>query len=138
MPSGKQAVRKVDRKIKHADPQEILKRIDGYFDWCDKEKKTYTVSGLALYMGYSSRDAIADLQNEEKHKDYYTPQEKQAIKEAIKRARLRIESQQEELLLTAKNVAGVIFNLKNNFGWKDREDEGSNNLIILNVRGLED
>lgn len=40
----------------------------------------------------------------------------------IKRAKERIELYLEEQLYRKEQVTGVIFNLKNNFGWKDKQE----------------
>lgn len=67
-----------------------------------------TVTGLALYLGFESRQSFYDY---EKHEQYsYT----------IKNARLRIEAAYEQQLLS-KNATGAIFALKN-FGWKDKQE----------------
>ena len=67
-----------------------------------------TMSGLALSLGVD-RKTITNYAN----KDEFFP--------AIKKARARVELALEQHLYT-KNVTGAIFNLKNNFGWKDKQD----------------
>ncbi|MCM1340007.1 MAG: DNA-packaging protein [Muribaculaceae bacterium] len=97
-------------------PAELQKKIDEYFKNCpDKrivptkmgvfEVPAPTVTGLAFFLGFSSRQSFYDYENNEEFS--YT----------IKRARLRIEREYEKLLCTA-TPAGAIFALKN-FGWKD-------------------
>ena len=39
-----------------------------------------------------------------------------------------VEAFTEEMLITGKNTAGVIFSLKNNFGWKDKTEVEATNL----------
>ena len=61
----------------------------------------------------------------------------------IKRAKERVEQYLEEQLLGPTQVAGVIFNLKNNFGWKDTqtiEQTGPNGgpLLVQNVSVMSD
>lgn len=54
--------------------------------------------------------------------------------DTIKRAKEKIESYLEDRLY-GNNVTGIIFNLKNNYGWKDRQEIDAN----INVtKGLED
>jgi|26BtaG_2_1085354.scaffolds.fasta_scaffold00979_20 hypothetical protein len=67
-----------------------------------------TITGLALYLGFCSRQSFYDL---EKRKEFSY---------AIKRARSFIECEYEEQLQT-NNVAGAIFALKN-MGWVDKID----------------
>ena len=67
-----------------------------------------TITGLALYLGFASRQSLFDY---EKHEEYSY---------IIKRARLAIESCYEENL-TSKNPQGSIFALKN-MGWFDRQE----------------
>lgn len=68
-----------------------------------------TVTGLAMYLG-TSRETLV---NYEKRDEFF---------DAIKAAKLRIENYNEIELFRDKNVTGVIFNLKNNYGWKDRSE----------------
>ena len=43
-----------------------------------------------------------------------------------------VEAFTEEMLITGKNTAGVIFSLKNNFSWKDKVEQE------VKVKGIED
>jgi hypothetical protein len=88
------------------DNAEALQReVDAYFD---NEVKSPTITGLALWLGFESRQSIYDY---EKEGDFsYT----------IKRARLRIEERYEQRL-HGNSPAGAIFALKN-FGWTDRQE----------------
>lgn len=73
----------------------------------DRYAETPTLTGLALHLGFESRQSIYDY---EKNGEFsYT----------IKRARLRIEAFYEQALLSRAAV-GAIFALKN-FGWSDRQ-----------------
>ena len=67
-----------------------------------------TMSGLALHLGVDRR-TITNYAN----KDEYFP--------TIKKARARIESALERRLY-GNNVTGIIFNLKNNFDWCDKNE----------------
>ena len=83
-----------------------------------KEPETPSITGLALYLGFESRQSIYDY---EKNGEFsYT----------IKRAKLKIESHYEQHLLT-KVSTGAIFALKN-FGWTDKQ-EIENNVNISNI-----
>jgi hypothetical protein len=52
---------------------------------------------------------------------------KKGFSDPIKRAKERIEQYLEEQLYRKEQVTGVIFNLKNNYGWKDKQEIESNN-----------
>ena len=67
-----------------------------------------TITGLALYLGFESRQSIYDY--EKNGKFSYT----------IKRARLNVENSYEKQLL-GKAATGAIFALKN-FGWTDKQE----------------
>lgn len=104
-------------------PKEIEEKIDEYFKSGVRKKKVIvgrglkqktveievpTISGLAYYLGFESRQSFYDYEK----KDGFTY--------TIKRARLFIE-QEYEGQLQAGNVTGAIFALKN-MGWKDKSE----------------
>jgi len=103
-------------------PAKMQEAIEGYFDWCDNRIKSiynekagtdiqisdpapYTMSGLARHLGMDRRTLI-----DYKERDEFLP--------AIKAARERVHEDVETRLME-KQATGAIFNLKNNFGWKD-------------------
>ena len=67
-----------------------------------------TMSGLALSLGVS-RQTVVNYSNKEEFFD------------TINKARGKIENFIERRLY-GNNVTGCIFNLKNNFGWKDKTE----------------
>lgn len=71
--------------------------------------KPPTVTGMALYLGFMTRQSIYDYSKRAKFS--YT----------IKKALLRCESFAEEQLYVNAHPVGAIFALKNR-GWKDRKD----------------
>ncbi len=62
---------------------------------------------------FSTRDLLID----------YT--DKDEFSDTIKKAKARVEAFNEQRLF-GNNVTGVIFNLKNNFGWKDKTEVDQN------------
>jgi len=98
------------RKFK--SPEELQKKIDAYFAECDEKKKPYTISGLALALD-TTRRTLLDYQNEPNLA---------AFSHTITRAKARIETFVEESLFQPKITQGVAFNLKNNFGWIDKQE----------------
>jgi predicted transcriptional regulator len=84
--------------------------INKYFAECDEKGKPYTVSGLAYALG-TTRRTLLDYEE----KDEYT--------HTIKSAKAKIERFNEEMLYSKDvSTTGVIFNLKNNYGWKDKQE----------------
>lgn len=71
-------------------------------------QKPPTITGLAFYLGFTSRQAIMNYEGRPEFFD------------AIKTAKLRIEMHYEESLF-GKNPGGPIFALKN-FGWSDKQE----------------
>jgi hypothetical protein len=89
---------------------EILEeKIDSYFEHCEETKRPYTIGGLACALD-CHRDTITNYGKREK---YFG---------TVARAKRKIEAYAEEQLFFAKNVNGIIFNLINNFDWRDRRE----------------
>ncbi len=98
------------RPPKYETPQEMQEAIDVYFDELGDELPTIT--GLALALGFDGRHGLLYYQDEKP--DFLT---------TIKRAKARVEEAMErELINRNGSVTGLIFNLKNNFAWKDAQD----------------
>ena len=99
------------RPVKFKTPKELQEKIDEYFDGCIKDKRPFTLSGLA-YALEVDRKTILNYS----HKEDFFP--------TIKRAKLRCEQfADEQLFKNGGQVAGVIFNLKNNHDdWRDRQE----------------
>lgn len=114
---------KVGRPLKFKTPGELQVAVDEYFDWCDNRIQhvyspkaeavievinpaPYTMSGLARRVGLS-RQGLIDYKRRDQFLD------------AIKAARERVHEDVETRLME-KQATGAIFNLKNNFEWKDQ------------------
>lgn len=98
------------RPLKYTSVEDMQRDIDEYFAECDEIGKPYTVSGLAYALGTNRQTLI----NYEAKEGFF---------DTIKRAKEKIETFNEEMLYS-KDVptTGVIFNLKNNYGWKDTQE----------------
>jgi hypothetical protein len=96
------------RKLKYQTLEELETEIAAYFELIKAENKYATITGLALYLGFESRQSLYE----------YEQMDEYAY--AIKRARLQIENVYENHL-HYKNPAGAIFGLKN-MGWTDRQE----------------
>lgn len=110
--------------------QEMGEKIDAYF----AENENYTITGLALYLGFCSRQS------------FYDYSKKTEFCYMLKRASLFIQNYYEEKLTcpSVKSVAGAIFALKQ-FGWGCVEenneeqtdfDEKSDDDIIKEINRL--
>ncbi len=102
--------------------EEMQEVIDCYFDDCKENESPVTVSGLALALDLS-RQGLLNYEGRDEFVD------------TIKRAKQRVEIALETHLLIGRNVTGAIFNLKNNFGWKDKHEvEQTGNVTVEIVR----
>lgn len=121
------------RPLKFKTPKELQKKIDEYFDSCfetvvdnrgqivrdcqERPVKTqtrpFTITGLALHLG-TTREILLHYETKEDRKEYSN---------SIKMAREKCHNYAEESLFIGKNPAGVIFNLKNNYGWRDKTEQ---------------
>ena len=105
------------RPLKFQTPEIMQELIDAYFDSCwetgkDGNKiqaRPYTITGLASAL---DTDRITLIRYEDKEK----------FSNTIKRAKQKCEQYAEERLFGGQQVAGAIFNLKNNYGYKDTLD----------------
>lgn len=103
----------VNKKRKFATANELRDAVEDYFNTKIATNSPFTVSGLALHLGVTR----ATLLNYEKK---YAGTE---YAEIIEDAKLRIEEFVEECLFRNKvPTTGVIFNLKNNFNWKEKQE----------------
>jgi hypothetical protein len=149
---------KVGRPLKFKSAALLQVSIDEYFNSCfeerwqkrtDKEgnetwhpaldrdgmiirdqKRPFTISGLALHIGTNRQTLL----NYEKEQEFF---------DTITRAKARIENYAEEQLFDkeARNIAGIQFNLTNNYKkWANRQElDHSGNMIVFKGEGaLED
>ena len=100
---------KTGRKPIYSDPEELRQRCVEYFE----STENYTITGLALYLGFSSRGTL----NEYAKKDNFS--------DIVKRAMLVVEQGYEEMFHNGSN-AGV-FPLKN-MGWSDKTEVSQTNI----------
>ena len=130
-------------------PEEMQVLINKYFESCDGRplldgeghpivdkhgsmiligQHPPTVSGLALALGFHSRQSLLNYQGKEEFLD------------TITRAKLRIEDYCEQRLFDRDGQRGAEFNLRCNFRWKqeeksdgDDEEEGSGVVMLAPV-----
>ncbi len=108
--------------------EEMQEAIDRYFQEADEKKWPYTIPDLAYALGFNSRQSLLNYQN------------KPIFMDTIKRAKLRIEGQRARQLVQGQGiVAGQIFDLKNNFGWRDQQEPAEaqkEKVLVQNNIGL--
>ena len=108
------------RPMKFKTPEEIELKANEYFEMCDKEHRPYTITGLAIALD-TDRQTLINYTNKEEFFD------------TIKRVKQRVENYAEEKLFNGQSTAGVIFNLKNNYGWVDKQDIEANVAASIEV-----
>jgi hypothetical protein len=102
------------RPVKYKTPEDMQGIIDQYFIDCeltyDTEKPIYpTVTGLALALDLTRQGLLEYCEKSD------------AFSDTIKKGKARVEHFIEQRLYSGQ-ATGCIFNLKNNFGWKDSQD----------------
>lgn len=138
----------VGRPPKFRTKEEIQEKIDAYFHECEgeflldengnpmcsqkngliykKPPKPPTVTGLALALGFASRQSLMEYQCKKEFAD------------TIIRAKSRIEEYAEARLFDRDGVNGAKFSLINNFrGWGEKpeqeQDTGSNMVALAEI-----
>lgn len=135
---------------KYKSVKEMQKAIDKYFEDCKGEVLTdadgnvmydkygcpivvgsrpLTVTGLALALGFASRQALLNYQAKEEFND------------TITRAKTRIEQYAEERLFDKDGANGAKFSLANNFsGWAEKQqiDANVSNDVTINIELSDD
>ena len=130
--------------------EEMQEKIDAYFNECkgqmlkdddgnvmtDKhgcpiivDSKPLTITGLALALGFNSRQALLNYQAKDEFND------------TITRAKTRIEQYAEERLFDKDGANGAKFSLANNFeGWKEKRqiDADINGEVNINIELSDD
>lgn len=144
------------RPLKFKNAKELQEKIDAYFRDCDShveeiteyveardskgvlkkdknglnylvevthkvktKQRPYTITGLAVALG-TNRSTLVNYEEREEFFD------------TIKNAKEKIHNFTEERLYDA-HPAAVIFNLKNNYGWKDKTEVEQENTGELNI-----
>lgn len=126
------------RPLKFKSAKELQDKINAYFAECDphiieveevdtirengkfvrdeivlrkrmSKQIPYTITGLALALG-TTRDLLIDYEDKDEFSD------------TIKEAKAKCHNFAEKKLFEA-NATGPIFNLKNNYGWKDKTEQ---------------
>lgn len=119
---------KVGRPLIFKDKEELKERIEEYFEYCEEREKPLTMSGLAYYLKIDRTTLI----NYGKREVFF---------DTIKQAKDRVLMDTEERLQTNGNpTVGIIFSLKNNYNWADKQEikEETDNKITISWEDNED
>ena len=142
--------KKVGRPPMYNTAEEIQEKIDEYFEACKgrylenpdgtyvKDKYGYpvvvdarplTITGLALALGFSGRQALLNYQAKDEFMD------------TIMRAKAKVECYAEERLFDKDGANGAKFSLANNFdGWKEKQqiEAEVNSEMTINIELSDD
>lgn len=140
----------IGRPPKYKNKEEIQEKIDAYFESCrgrmlkdsegelilDKynhpiiiDSRPLTVTGLALALGFNSRQALLNYQGKKEFHD------------TIVRAKAVVEQYAEERLFDKDGANGAKFSLANNFeGWKEKQqiEADVNSEVTINIELSDD
>lgn len=144
--AGDAMSRPVGRPPKYKSVEEIEQKIEAYFKSCEGEplkdrdgtvltdkygapiivgKRPPTVTGLALALGFASRQALLNYQGRKQFND------------TITRAKTYVEQYAEERLFDREGVQGAKFSLVNNFkGWSEKPESESDAELLQKAAEL--
>jgi len=100
--------KQVGRPRLYETPEQFEEKVYEYQEYCKETKEPVTWTGLALFLGFSSRQSINEYESYDGFSD------------AVKRAKLFVEWHYE-MRVNGNNATGPIFVLKN-MGWSDKQD----------------
>ncbi len=109
--------------LKFKTVAQLQSKIDAYFSDCAENSKPLTISGLALFLGFKSRQSIYDYAHKNKSQD---------LADCVKIAVMQIESYYEGALTTGKSPVGAIFWLKNH-KWTDKQEIDHGGNLQINI-----
>ena len=121
------------RPAKYDNPEDMQKLIVKYFNECGEEGKNPTVSGLGYVLGLSRRQILEYENCIDKDNVFarFDDTVKLGFRYTIKDAKRFIESCLEDKLVNGTTTPiGLIFALKNNYGWVDKQEVVNTNKDI--------
>lgn len=98
--------------------------VEAYFEECSEKGRVPSVAGLALALGFMSRQALArytDRMHEENNDDYVV---------IVTSAKTRIEEANIQLAYNKEASAGARFMLQNGFNYSEKQEIGLNSNTI--------
>ena len=142
--------RPVGRPPAFTSVEEMQRLIDKYFEDCDgkvlydakgnpvrnkdgkiirDDRRPYTVTGLALALGFNSRTSLLNYEGKEEFVN------------TVMRAKARVERYAEERLYDNNGANGAKFSLANNFkGWTEKQqiEADVKNTVTISVELVEE
>jgi hypothetical protein len=86
--------------------------VEEYFAKCVEDGRKPTLTGISLHLGFCDKETFGS---------YHAVSFEFA--RTVNKARMRIEENRHQLLVNNKTFTpGIIFDLKNNHGWKDKTE----------------
>jgi len=111
----------------YEDAESFAGAVEDYFTFCEGVGKRPTLSGLSYALGFDDRETFSNYSG---YGDDFS--------RTVKRAKLRIGDWLEQRLTNKDTFTpGIIFDLKNNHGWKDKtEQEHTGDMSFTVVTGV--
>lgn len=100
------------RPRQYTDHAQFDALVEDYFKDCETNGKKPTLAGVSLHLGFCDKETFGSYEAVGLE-----------FSRTIKKARMRIEENRHQLLIGKDTFTpGVIFDLKNNHGWKDKSE----------------
>lgn len=97
----------------YQDEKAFTDAVEAYFSSCETDGRRPTLSGLSYDLGFDDRETFSNYAS---YGDGFS--------RTVKRAKLRIGDWLEQRLTNKDTFTpGIIFDLKNNHGWKDKTEQ---------------
>lgn len=119
---------KTGRPPKYTSAEDMQEDIDAYF-----ESVTYINPDTRQSICQPTMSGLADALDMCRQ-SLLNYAEKGEFLDTIKKARIKVEIALERHLY-GNSVTGAIFNLKNNFGWKDKQEVENSGITVVKIRG---
>ena len=103
----------------------LEKKINAYFKKVKKDRKSPTLTGLALHLR-CTRSSIADYSQTDEYS------------EVLSMAKLQCEHHLEERITDGAPSSGLAFILKNNYGWKEKTEVENTHKGLVSLGSLFD
>ena len=120
------------RPAKYETVEDMQKLIVEYFNECEAEGKKPTVTGMGYILGMDRKDLLNYERCFELDRlKQYPDSVRRGFVNTIKDAKRFIESCLEDKLINGNTTPiGLIFALKNNYGWVDKQEIEQTNKTI--------
>jgi hypothetical protein len=113
----------------YQDHKVFAEKVDAYFAHLEDTGKRPTLAGISYYLGFEDRETFSSYASEGDD-----------FARTIKRAKMRMEDDRWQSLIDKNTFTpGLIFDLKNNHGWKDKTEQeltGADGGPLMIVTGV--